>query len=247
MGLGIKTFLIRMGRKAGFEIIKYPTHELETRLKIMDYCKINKLFDVGANKGQYAILMRKLGFTDSLISFEPLSDAFVELQKVAEKDKNWTVNNYALGKVNSENTINIAANLQSSSILEMLPAHLKSAPQSEYVGTEKIEVKTLDSVFGSCYQEGDNVMLKIDTQGYEKRVLEGAEKSLANVRLIQLEMSTIPLYSNELLFHDMIKFLDEKGFRLFALETNFLNPHTGQILQYDGIFVNKAYIESLGK
>lgn len=59
----------------------------------------------------------------------------------------------------------------------MLPAHLDSAPASKFVGKEEIEVRKLDSVFHFFCEEGDSIMIKIDTQGYEKNVLEGAKIS----------------------------------------------------------------------
>ena len=82
-------------------------------------------------------------------------------------------------------------------------------------------------------------MLKIDTQGYEKNVIDGATKSLGSIKVIQLEMSILPLYENEMLYVDMINYLDKKGFQLFSLENGFSDQHTGQLLQVDGIFVQK--------
>ena len=43
---------------------------------------------------------------------------------------------------------------------------------------EKIEVKTLDSIYDSLGITGENVFLKVDTQGYEKKVLNGAKTFL---------------------------------------------------------------------
>ena len=121
----------------------------------------------------------------------------------------------------------------------MLPEHLKSSPESEYVSKQNIKIKTLDSVFPNFYEEGDNIMLKIDTQGFEKNVILGGENVLSKIRIIQLEMSIVPLYENEILFIEMINFLDSKGFELFALENGFSDKKTGKLLQVDGIFINK--------
>jgi hypothetical protein len=85
-------------------------------------------------------------------------------------------------------------------------------------------------------------MVKIDTQGYEKNVIDGATASLDKIKVFQLEMSIFPLYENEMLYLDMIQYLDNKGFQLFTLENGFSDPKTGQLLQLDGIFVNKQYI-----
>jgi FkbM family methyltransferase len=185
--------------------------------------------------------MRELGYRNKIISFEPLKSAFEELKNASFKDNNWIVNNYAIGNKDINGVINVAGNSYSSSILNMLPMHLNSAPKSKYIAQEEIEIKKLDSIFNSFCNKEDRVMIKIDTQGYEKNVIDGANETLSNIKIIQLEMSLVPLYENEMLFIDMINFLDKKGFRLFSLEDGdgFSDPTTGQLLQIDGIFVKK--------
>jgi FkbM family methyltransferase len=236
----MKRILKKILLKKGYQLKRYPDYDLERRMKIVNYFNIDTLFDVGANAGQYAINMRKLGYTNKIISFEPLRSAFEDLKRNSLKDKNWIVNNYALGNQDIKGFINIANNSYSSSILNMLPKHLESAPQSIYIGRERIEIKKLDSILNSFCNKEDCIMIKIDTQGYEKNIIDGAAESLNKIKIIQLEMSIVPLYENEILFDEMIKYLETKGFILFSLENGFSNPTTGQLLQVDGIFVNKA-------
>lgn len=140
------------------------------------------------------------------------------MKKASLKDNNWLVNNYALGNEDIKSMINVAGNSFSSSILNMLPTHLKSEPESIYIAQEEIEIKKIDSIFNSFCNKEDRVMIKIDTQGYEKNVIDGATESLNNIKIIQLEMSILPLYENEILFIEMINYLDKKGFQLFSLE-----------------------------
>ena len=127
-------------------------------------------------------------------------------------------------------------NSVSSSLLDILPAHTESAPGSAYVAHETIHVDTLDNVFGEYCQPVDNVYLKIDTQGFESKVIAGAEKSLEQIDTLQLEMALVPLYQGELLFPDMLALLVSKGYTLVSLETGFTNLETGQLLQVDGVF-----------
>ena len=84
-------------------------------------------------------------------------------------------------------------------------------------------------------------MVKIDTQGFEKNVIDGAIKNLNNIKIIQLEMSIIELYKGEMLFQQMTQYLEDRGFVLISLENGFSNSTTGELLQVDGIFVNKAF------
>ncbi|WP_421800293.1 FkbM family methyltransferase [Haliscomenobacter sp.] len=226
-------------RKNGFQISKYPDDDSVIRMKMMTHFNIDTLLDIGANIGQYALRMRAMGYQKKIISFEPLKSAFEELKKASFNDHTWLINNYALGSEDTSSTINVANNSFSSSILNMLPAHLSSAPESKYVAKEEIDIKKIDSIFKAFCAKGESVMIKIDTQGYEKNVLDGASESLDDIKIIQLEMSIAPLYENEMTYLEMIKYLDNKGYQLFNLENGFTDSITGQLRQVDGIFVQK--------
>lgn len=225
----------------GYQINRYPNYDLRRRIRIVNQFDIDVLFDIGANIGQYGLEMRRLGYNNKIISFEPLSNAFKYLKKVTFKDKKWIINNYAIGNEDIKSIINIAANYVSSSMLNMLPIHLANAPESKYIAQEEVEIKKLDSIFSSFCNDKDSIMVKIDTQGYEKNVLDGAFKSLNRIKVIQIEMFIVPLYENVMNFTDMIKYLDTKGFLLFSLENGFSNPNTGQLLCVDGIFISKNF------
>ncbi|WP_340111701.1 FkbM family methyltransferase [Maribellus mangrovi] len=224
-------------KKVGVQMEKYFNADLKRRIKILNTYQIDTLFDIGANVGRYALIMRKAGYSGKIISFEPMSAAFEQLKNNSKNDKNWIINHYGLGNENTETEINISNNSYSSSILNIMPTHVESAPNSRYVAKEEIQLKTFDSVFKSFYKKESRIMMKIDTQGFEKHVLEGAENSLKDVEVLQLEMSLVPLYENEMLYLDMIHYLSSKGFHLYSLESGFSNPNTGQLLQADGIFV----------
>lgn len=232
----IKNLIKDSLKKVGFEIRKYPDADLRNKQLALRRFGINKIFDIGANAGQFAMRTRNQGFNGTIISFEPLSTAFKELSENGSSDNNWIQQNIAVGDMDGEITIHVSKNSFSSSIREMLPTHLESAQESVYVSEEKVAIRKLDSIFHEYYKEGDNVLLKIDTQGYEKNVLDGAEKSLEKVKGISLEMSLVPLYSGEMLFWEMAPYLQKKGYALYSLENEFTNPKTGQLLQLNGIF-----------
>lgn len=239
----MKKLIKKAFKVIGLQIKKYQDEDIP-RLIIITHFDINKLLDVGANVGQYSLNMRKIGYNKKIISFEPLKKAYEKLKEVSAKDKNWVVNNYALGNENMESTINVSGSSPSSSILNMLPQHIKIAPESKYIAKENIVIKKLDTIFADLFEEGDHIMLKIDTQGFEKNVILGAENILSKIRVIQLEMSLVPLYENEILFIEMIEFLDSKGFELFSLENGFSDKKTGKLLQLDGIFINKEIVNA---
>lgn len=225
------------------EFLAHLSEELIARQSFLSYYGINKLLDVGANIGQYAGLMRRIGYQGKIVSFEPLSSAFAGLQTNSQHDDNWQCENFALGNKEEKATIHISGNSYSSSLLDILPTHIAYDADSEYVSDETIHVRRLDDVFQNYCEPEDVVMLKIDTQGFEKNVLEGAKKSLKKITLLQLEISIEPLYDKEILFVEMVNFLQQIGFELFTLENGIRNPENGKLLQVDGIFVNKHKIK----
>jgi FkbM family methyltransferase len=237
--VNIKHEVRKLIRNLGYDIVHYSVelHPLARKKKFLASYPVDVILDVGANTGQFAQRMRTdLGFSGRIVSFEPVSSAFKILKKNAAADPSWEALNYALGAVPGKSEINIAENSYSSSLLKMLPSHEKLAPESKYVGTEKIEVKTLDSIFDDICSKSERIYLKIDTQGFESRVIEGAERSLPYVDIIQLEMSLLPLYQDERLFCDLYRLLNDKGYDLVSVEPGYADKNTGRLLQVDGLF-----------
>jgi len=118
----------------------------------------------------------------------------------------------------------------------MLPAHLEAVPHSAYVRNEEIELHRLDDVFADVVRPGERVFLKLDVQGLESRVLDGAEGSLPKIRGLQMEMSIIPLYDGEMLFPEAVERVHGYGMSLCVLEPGFTDEVTGRMLQVDGVF-----------
>ncbi|MFA7359945.1 MAG: FkbM family methyltransferase [Candidatus Kapaibacterium sp.] len=234
-------------KKRGYQLRPFPEYSQDEirRIKMMKYYNIDTLIDVGANSGQYGSFVRTLGYDKKIVSFEPLNDAFSLLQEVSKDDINWFVNNYALGNENTKSLIHISGNSYSSSILDMLDTHLNAAPESAYISTQEIEIKTFNSVYSQFCTDKNNIMLKIDTQGYEKNVLDGVGDFLKHISILDLEMSLVPLYENGILFMEMFDYVGSKGFKLFSLENEFSDETSGQLLQVNGIFINNSRIQNL--
>jgi hypothetical protein len=83
----------------------------------------------------------------------------------------------------------------------------------------------------------DRTLLKIDTQGYEAPVLDGAGPLVGTLAAISLELSFVPLYAGQQLFDDLVARLRDAGYVLYAIEGGFGDRRTGRMLQCDGLFV----------
>ena len=205
---------------------------------ILQHFRVDLVFDVGANTGQFATLLRKFGYSDPIVSFEPLSDAHAELCSRKANDRSWFVHERcALGNATGNATIHVAGNSASSSLLPMMDLHVAAAPNTAYVAQECVKVTTLDAVYPEYRKLGDRPFLKVDTQGFERQVLEGAELLLRDAVGLELELSLAPLYQGQELWDYFLRYLDRRGFRLWAVEPSFVDLRTGQTLQIDATFV----------
>ncbi|MGV3461645.1 MAG: FkbM family methyltransferase [Flavobacterium sp.] len=231
--LKVKRFFNKV---TGIEIIRYPTPELHRRIQLIRNYNIDVIIDVGANIGQFGSEMRNIGFQGLIISFEPLSDAFLKLTKASSGDSLWKIHNLSLGEKDGESVINIAQNSVSSSLMENLPQLTDSAPAAMYIKKETVVVRKLDSIFDSLDIANKNIYLKVDTQGYEKMVLQGAIETLKKVKGVQIEMALFPSYAGSLTFDETKNFLVGSGFSMVGLENGFYDKATGKQLEADGIF-----------
>ena len=224
----------------GLELKYYNlNNSFNFRLKhFLDLKDIDCVLDVGANSGQFSKNLRRIGYKRQIISFEPILSAFNELKKNSKKDKKWDVFNFALGDDEKESEINISQNSLSSSILNIKKEHLISEPKSKYIRREKILIKKLDSL-NEIFKNYNNIYLKIDTQGYEENILNGAKSLIKSIKGLQLEMSVYPLYEGQLLFNEFFEKLEKLDFEIWDIERTFTNPNTGKILQIDAILFKK--------
>ncbi|MEO8648012.1 MAG: FkbM family methyltransferase [Acidobacteriota bacterium] len=235
----IKHEIRNLIRRRGFDLSRFKPllNPTARRHQLFEIYKIDLVLDVGANTGQFGEYLRSdVDYRGRIVSFEPMKAAFEKLSETAGRLPEWEVNNFALGEHTGSAEINIAGNSFSSSILPMEQGHIDASPESKYVGRETIEVKTLDSIYDQITDGNANVFLKIDTQGFEDRILAGAENSLQQIATVQLELSFVPVYSNAPLFTDIFEIMRSMGYRLASIEEVFWNQETGQLLQVDGIF-----------
>jgi FkbM family methyltransferase len=152
----------------------------------------------------------------------------------------WSVFNFAIGAEDSEAEINVASGSGvASSLMPMDDPLRQSAPEIKYIATEKVVVKTLDSALAEIIAPNEILMLKLDVQGFEHFVLRGATAIMSQVRAIECELSFVSLYEGQVLFPDMLEFLDNLGFTPVGFSPVFTHPVSGNLLQIDGIFVRK--------
>lgn len=197
---------------------------------------VRGLVDVGANQGQFARSARKAGYGGAIFSVEPLAAANAACRRAAAGDPGWQVlPPMALGAAPGTAEINVAGNSVSSSLLEVDARSIAAAPESGFVGKEKVEIRPLDGVADPAWPRP--LALKIDTQGYEREVLDGAAATLPEVVLILVEMSLTPLYRGAPGFAELYATIENLGFRCIGMTQGFADHDANELLQVDGLFI----------
>jgi FkbM family methyltransferase len=236
----IKTAFRRLINGLGYDIVGYLGGSPRGRMaRLLARHRIDVILDVGAFEGAFGRDMRGLGFGGRIVSFEPRRESFERLGQAAAGDEKWQIVPYGLGNQDEERAINVAANAQSSSVLPMLEAHRIAAPESAYQAQETISLRRLDGVFGDYCRPGERVFLKIDTQGFEPQVLEGAGAILSQVPLLQLEASLVPLFEGAGTIEDTIRLVRGLGYEPADILPTFYHHDSGHLMQADLLSVRR--------
>ena len=201
---------------------------------------VTVVLDVGANIGQYARLLRKARYHGVIVSFEPQEEAFRQLRNNSSGDPLHRCRQVALGDYSGDATLFVSRNSVSSSLRKVTQLSVAANAATAAVGSLRVSVTSLDTVFPSEVGPTDVCYLKIDTQGFEAQVLKGAAVVLPRVAAIEIELSLVALYEGQALLPAVWKMLDQGNFRPVWVERGFKEPNSGALLQVDGLFVKRT-------
>jgi FkbM family methyltransferase len=210
----------------------------EPKAALMRVFGISCVLDVGANSGQFGRKLRLAGYNGRIVSFEPVSGPYRQLAEVAKRDGQWCTAQLALGDRAESATIHVSSVSTFSSLLAQTSFCVENHPGAKPVADQVVSVKRLDDVFRDYVRADDQVLLKIDTQGFERAVLDGASAVLPHIQGVYLEVSFKAMYQGEATAAEMIERLARDGFTLVLLEPlpNMLES-VEQITQADALFL----------
>lgn len=241
------TLLQRVARRFGYDLIpRKKAKALNAQLiAILKHQRITAVLDVGANIGQYGRRLRDWGYRGRIISFEPLASAHARLTLLAANDPNWQVApRMAIGAEDGEVDIQVAAETDMSSILPQNSLLQKISPSSAIQAAERVPIRRLDSIVHNYVDDDDRLFLKIDTQGFEPQVLDGAETLMRRLTGAQLEMSLVPLYQGEQDYRSMIERLAAAGFTPHLILPGYFERKLARQLEIDGVFIRDDQVDS---
>lgn len=202
---------------------------------VFSLVQIESIAYVGANDGQVALSIDEAFPKRHFYLFEPVPSTFQKLLGNVSSRQNMKCFNLAAGAEEEVLDMFVDDFAPASSLLPYEDRAIQEFPFLGQGHGFKVEVKPLDEMLQSC-GAGEVDMLIMDVQGYEDKVLQGAERTLKFCDVIMGELSLQDLYRGSSTFHSVYQALVREGFRLRHL----LNPIKGAnqtILQIDGIFV----------
>jgi FkbM family methyltransferase len=208
---------------------------------LLERYRVNCVFDVGANTGQYGKGLRRFGYTGRIVSFEPVADTFAKLRRAAEKDPDWQVYNFALGREDSVQSIHVDWKSMNSLL-----------PPSEYGKgryrrfakgrTEEIEIRRLDGVMEKVLDgvAGPRPYLKMDTQGYDMEVFAGAGSRIADFVGMQSEVAALRLYEGSPGMGEAITAYEEAGFGITGMYPVTREEPSGRVVEFDCVMMRSS-------
>lgn len=197
---------------------------------------IRTVFDIGANNGEFSQEVFAHIPDARVYAFEPLADCFETLTKRFEGKKNFHAYRVALSDAPGESTIHRSSFHPSSSMRTMAALHKTLYPKTAGETEEKVTLARLDDSAKEIHIEG-NLMIKIDVQGFEDKVIAGGTETFKRATVVLIETSFVELYEGQPLFGDIHGQLRALGFSYRGAAAEHRNPKTGELLYQDSVFI----------
>jgi FkbM family methyltransferase len=233
-------------RGFGYDLVRRgKTRDIHDQLvAALHMNQVDAVIDVGANEGQYGRRLRRHGWRGPIVSFEPQADVHARLLRQASRDEQWIVAPpMALGATEGTAVLERSAESDMSSLLPQNATLRKISPSSLTIESVEVPLMRLDRLPQLSVGRFARMLLKIDVQGSELDVLEGARGLLERITGIQLETALVPLYVGEQDFRTTLDRLDELGFDLHLLIPGYFERKLGRQLQVDVVAFRERPLE----
>jgi FkbM family methyltransferase len=206
---------------------------------LLEKYRVSCVLDVGANRGQYGLALRRAGYTGHIVSFEPVADVFAELHATAARDGKWTAYPYALGREDGTTTINVVPGTLSS-VLAPTRFGRKRYAQLREPTTSEVPLHRLDSILDDVLPGPAGLLrpyLKLDTQGYDLEVFGGLGDRVQDIVAMQAEVSLLQIYEGMPDMAEAVEAYREAGFDITALYPVSRQSATARVLEFDCVMV----------
>jgi FkbM family methyltransferase len=235
------TKLMKLKLKCGgsgllVELRRLP--EFQTVPYFLKHLDIDLVIDVGVNKGQFIEKIREGGYRGKIAGFEPLPAEFAKLQERFAAGDSVQIYPYALG--NKPGTAQIHFGLEHTDLASLSQSNQTFRKEwgDVNLSSATVEVRRLDDLWDEVTGASKRVFLKIDTQGNDFAVLEGAQAHMGRILGLQTELSVKPIYENQKSLLETIDFLRQRNLYLHSLFPVVRSQEHNELMEVDGLFLN---------
>ncbi len=229
----LKSLVRKALHRRGLDLVRSPDV-----LTFLEVHQVDLVLDVGANVGQYGRDLRDRGYQGRIWSFEPVKEVFGKLRAAAQGDDRWTVTRSAVGAATGEATINVSQMSVFSSIKSANQTAQDFDSRVAVIEKQQVPVATLDDLMQD--ETAKSIFLKIDTQGFEREVLEGASNLRTNLAGIQLEVPIEHLYDDVWSFPECMNYMNGLGYTPAQFKIVNVSRHDpASAVEFDCIFRRK--------
>lgn len=187
-----------------------------------------RVYDVGAYRGDFAAMTLELWPRAEVQCFEPLPAMGEVLRRRFATTNNVLVHDAVLGSRSGE-TVSLALAETASSVLY------------EYGDNkfERVERRTsaLDDLMAGGAIHGPPDLIKLDTQGYELAILQGAVEVLRGTSVLIVETNLLDIHRQVPLMHELGQWLGRQGFVAYDVAGLTRRPLDGALWQMDLVYV----------
>jgi len=195
---------------------------------------LDTVVDIGANRGQFALCIRRLYPQARIISFEPLQQAAATFHRTFSSDPRVTLFSKAVAAESGSASLHVPRWDGSSSLLPIAQAQRDNFPFMQEARLETVETAPLAACIDAGSIKG-RALLKLDVQGFELAALRGCEDLLDRFSFVYVEASFVELYVGQPLATEVVAFLLARGLKLTCV-ANLSSGRSQRPIQADFLF-----------
>lgn len=220
------------------------------------------IYDIGASEGWFSklALERESVRNSYIIAYEPIREMRKNLESIKGEFNNFSFKNKGIGNkkeklVLKENDAitGLSSFLNIKEDYKYFAFNLKDTSIQNEIYESEIEKLSDEYCKSDIAQKYKNIALKIDVQGFEMQVLEGArelfEKKL--IKAVLIELTTVEKYNGATTYEKIMDFMHKNNFVIFDLlpfyreiKGEFRQDNIGHMTEFDAIFIERDFLKN---
>jgi FkbM family methyltransferase len=217
-------------------------HERIHLRRFFSYFGVDCVFDVGANRGQYATMIRDIGFRGPIISYEPTPSMAETLRALSASDAAWYIEELALDQEAGFANFHLMNDSEFSSL------HAPATDQPDIFRPKNVVRQNVRVTRATLADElpkwrsklgFERPFLKMDTQGNDYAVAVGAGEAIQAFVGLQSELAIRKIYDGTPGFSETLGLYTSQGFELSALVPNNAG-HFPLLVEIDCVMFNST-------